>query len=60
MLPVVYHKVFIFSDPTYLTVNILKFKLFLKRIYDGMILRKDANRIANSEDPDQTAPRGAV
>ena len=26
----------------------------------GDVLQKDANGIANSEDPDQTAPRGAV
>ena len=31
-----------------------------KRFYHGVIPLNDANGIANSEDPDQTAPLGAV
>ena len=31
-----------------------------KRFYHGLIPLDDANGIANSEDPDQTAPLGAV
>ena len=31
-----------------------------KGFYDGQIPLDDANGIANSEDPDQTAPLGAV
>ena len=36
----------------------LKFKQ--KRLYQRVMHPKDADSIANSEDPDQTAPRGAV
>ena len=44
------HKVPIFSDTHLLIVNTK-----IKRFYSGVIPQKDANRIANSEDPDQTA-----
>ena len=39
-----------FQTPTNFTVNIL-------RIYDGVIPLNDANGIAKSEDPYQTAPK---
>ena len=35
-------------------------KIQSKRFYHGVIPLNDANGIANSEDPDQTAPLGAV
>ena len=35
-------------------------KIEEKRPNLGVFHHKDANRIANSEDPDQTAPLGAV
>ena len=43
--------------------KVLKFwdaKNQTKRFYHGLICLDDANGIANSEDPDQTAPLGAV
>ena len=44
--------------PTYFAVNTLN--LYLKRFYYGIMPSKDADAIANSEDPDQTAPPKAV
>ena len=35
-------------------------KIQTKRFYLGVLPLNDANGIANSEDPDQTAPLGAV
>ena len=53
-----YRKVPKFSDTKKLCCNLPKIQT------NGVNLRvfrkKDANGIANSEDPDQTAPRGAV
>ena len=53
-----------------ITENVLNFRtqekfavIYLKFKQIGQILgycQNDANGIANSEDPDQTAPRGAV
>ena len=43
-----------FSDTQNIAVITLKFK------QSREMPRKDADRIANSEDPDQTAPLGAV
>ena len=52
-----------FRTPENFAVIYLKFKqkaqtlgYFVKRVF----CQKDANGIANSEDPDQTAPLGAV
>ena len=57
-LATAYRKVPKFSDARNLCCNLLKFK------QRGQILRvfcqNGANGIANSEDPDQTAPLGAV
>ena len=47
-----------FRTRTKFTVNTLKFNL--KRFYHCVIPLNDANGIANSLDPDQTAPLGAV
>ena len=47
-----------FRTPENFAVNYLKFK---KRGQSVLVFRqKDSNGIANSEDPDQTAPLGAV
>ena len=48
-----------FGTPTNFTVNTLKFKLGGSTMVLYSMLN-DANEIANSEDPDQTAPLGAV
>ena len=53
-----YHKVPKFSDARKLRSNIPKIQT--KRPDLRVFRQKDANRIANSEDPDQTAPLGAV
>ena len=47
-----------FSDTRKLCCKLSKIQT--KSIYPGVIPQKDANRKANSEDPDQTAPRRAV
>ena len=47
-----------FRTPTNFTVNTLTFKL--RGSVMVRYLKEDANRIAHSEDPDQTAPLGAV
>ena len=49
-----YRKVPKFSDARKLCCKLSKIQT--KRFYPGVIPRKDANRKANSEDPDQTAP----
>ena len=43
------------SDNQKITVNILKFDF-----YHSVMHPKDADRMANSADPDQTAPFGTV
>ena len=54
----IYCKVPKFSDTLKLCCNLPKIQA--KRPNLRMFRQKDANRIANSEDPDQTAPLGAV
>ena len=53
-----YRKVPKFSDVRKLCCNLPKFQI--KRPNLRVFRQKDANEIANSEDPDQTAPLGAV
>ena len=53
-----YRKVPIFSDPQNFWCNHPKIET--KRFYRRVIHPKDADSIANSEDPNQTAPLGAV
>ena len=53
-----YRKVPKFSDNRKLCCNLPKIQT--KRPNLRVFHQKDANEIANSEDPDQTAPRGAV
>ena len=48
-----------FGTPEILAIIYLKFKQILGQT-QRVFCRKDANEIANSEDPDQTAPLGAV
>ena len=40
--------------------GVLTPKIQTKRFYHRVMHPKDADSIANSEDPDQTAPQGAV
>ena len=47
-----------FSDTRKLCCNLPKIQE--KRLNLGVFCQKDANRITNSGDPDQTAPLGAV
>ena len=47
-----------FSDARKLCCNLPKIQT--KRSKHRVFHQKDANRIANSEDPDQTAPLGSV
>ena len=58
MLGVHYHKVPKFSDTRILCCNLPKIQTKSPNLM--VFLQKDANGIANSEDPDQTAPLGAV
>ena len=58
LLFVSYCKVPKFSDARNFAVIHLKFKQRGQTF--GYFVKKDANGIANSEDPDQTAPLGAV
>ena len=44
--------------PKFLDARNLKFKQKAQTL--GYFVKKDARVIANSEDPDQTAPKGAV
>ena len=53
-----YRKVPKFSDARKLCCNLPKIQE--KRPNLRVFRQKDANEIANSEDPDQTAPQGAV
>ena len=53
-----YRKVPKFSDARKICCNLTKMQT--KRPNLSVFHQKDANRIANSEDPDQTAPLGAV
>ena len=53
-----YRKVPKFSDARKVFCNLSKIQT--KRPNLRVFHQKDANRIANSEDPDQTAPREAV
>ena len=53
-----YRKVPKFSDARKLCCNLPKIQT--KRSNLRVFCQKDANGIANSEDPDQTAPLGAV
>ena len=53
-----YRKIPKFLDATNLCCNLAKIQT--KRPNLGVFGQKDANGIANSEDPDQTAPLGAV
>ena len=53
-----YRKVLIFSDARKLCCNLPKIQT--KSPYLRVFSQEDANGIANSEDPDQTAPLGAV
>ena len=55
---VCYHKVPKFSDARKLCYNLPKIQT--KRPNFSVFHQKDANGIANSEDPDETAPLGAV
>ena len=54
----VYRKVPNFSEARKLCCNLPKFQT--KRSMLRVFHQNDANGIANSEDPDQTAPLGAV
>ena len=54
----VYRKVPKFLDARKLCCNVPKIQT--KKPNLRIFLQKDANGIANSVDPDQTAPRGAV
>ena len=54
----IYHKVLKFSDARKLCFNLPKIQT--KRPNLRVFRQKDANGIANNEDPDQTAPLGAV
>ena len=54
----IYRKVPKILDPENFAVIYLKFKQ--KRPNLRVLRQNDANGIANSEDPDQTAPLGAV
>ena len=43
------------------TVNVIKFRMFLAKVFlIVQLLLKTLNAMANSVDPDQTAPSGAV
>ena len=53
-----YHKIPKFRDARKLCCNLPKFQT--ERPNLRVFHQKDANGIANSEDPDQTAPLGAV
>ena len=53
-----YRKVPKFSDARKLRCNLLRIQT--KGLNLRVFHQKDANGIANSEDPDQTAPLGAV
>ena len=53
-----YSKVPKFSDSRKICCNLPKIQT--KRLNHWVFRQKDANGIANSEDPDQTAPVGAV
>ena len=53
-----YRKIPKFSDVRKLCSNLLKIQTKRPNLRD--FSQKDANGIANSEDPDQTAPLGAV
>ena len=53
-----YHKVSKFSDVRKLCCNLPKIQE--KRPNVRVFRQKDANEMANSEDPDQPAPLGAV
>ena len=53
-----YHKIPNFSDTRKLCCNLPKIQE--KRSNLWVFCQKDANGIANSGDPDQTAPPGAV
>ena len=55
---IIYCKVPKFSDTRKLCCNLPKIQT--KRPNLGVFHQKDANGIANSEDPDQTAPLGEV
>ena len=57
LIHAVYRKVSKFSDAGKLSCNLPKLK---QRGQTLGYCQKDANRIANSEDRDQTAPLGAV
>ena len=58
MSPVTTVKFLNFRTPENFAVIYLKFKQ--KRPKLSLFCQKDENGIANSEDPDQTAPQGAV
>ena len=53
-----------FHTSTIFTVHILKLKpgeeLLKSQFYHGVIPQNDAKEIANCEEPDQSAPLGAV
>ena len=53
-----YRKVPKFSDPLKLCCNLPKIQTKWPKL--RVLHQSNANGIANSEDPDQTAPRGAV
>ena len=53
-----YCKCFKFSDARKLCCNLPKIQTMRPNL--RVFLHEDANGIANSEDPDQTAPLGAV
>ena len=53
-----YHKVPKISDAKKLCCNLSKIQEKMPNLW--IFLQKDANGITNSEDPDQTAPLGAV
>ena len=57
LMLIAYRKVPKFSDAQNIAVIHLKFK---QRGQTVVFRQEDANGIANSEDPDQTAPLGAV
>ena len=57
MIEIITVKFLNFRTPEIFAVNYLKFKQIGKTL--GYFIKKDANGIENSEDPDQTAPLGA-
>ena len=60
LIRLIYRKAPKFSDARKLCCNLPKIQKKRPNLRVLVFCQKDANGIANSEDPDQTAPRGAV